>query len=77
MLREPVGLEFDPSMLHWSAGPKVFDGVWAAHWYAAVRGSSGFAAAEGDLPKISDPKHAAICEEALQYYHDLRSYAQD
>ena len=45
-----IDLPFDPSMLHWSAGPKPFDGAWALHWYGAVHRSTGFAGAEGPMP---------------------------
>ena len=29
-------------MLHWPAGPKKEDGVWAKHWYDNVHKSTGF-----------------------------------
>jgi len=41
-LCERVGLEFDEAMLEWPAGPRETDGVWAAHWYAAVEQTTGF-----------------------------------
>jgi hypothetical protein len=37
-----VGIEFMPEMLHWPAGRRETDGVWAKHWYAAVERSTGF-----------------------------------
>lgn len=37
-----VGLDFDPAMLQWSAGPRPEDGVWAKYWYHAVHRSTGF-----------------------------------
>jgi hypothetical protein len=43
-LCEHLGLEFDPCMLHWEAGPRPEDGIWAPHWYHAVHKSTGFAA---------------------------------
>lgn len=42
-LCERLGLSFDDSMLNWPAGAKVFDGVWAPHWYHNVHRSTGFA----------------------------------
>ena len=48
-----LGLAFMPSMLTWTAGPRPFDGVWAAHWYGAVHQSTRFAGAEGPLPDLS------------------------
>jgi hypothetical protein len=38
-----LGVPFDPAMLAWPSGPRASDGVWAAHWYARVRASTGFA----------------------------------
>jgi hypothetical protein len=37
-----LGIGFTDAMLHWPAGPRDSDGVWAPHWYAAVERSTGF-----------------------------------
>lgn len=37
-----AGLAYTERMLHWPAGPRDSDGVWAPHWYAAVWRSTGF-----------------------------------
>ncbi len=37
-----LGIDFTDRMLHWPAGPRDSDGVWAPHWYAAVEQSTGF-----------------------------------
>lgn len=37
-----LGLEFEPCMLHWEAGPLAEDGIWAPHWYHQVHKSTGF-----------------------------------
>ncbi len=37
-----LDLPYDSAMLSWPAGPHPADGVWADHWYAAVRASTGF-----------------------------------
>jgi hypothetical protein len=37
-----LGIAFTERMLHWPAGPRASDGVWAPHWYAAVWRSTGF-----------------------------------
>lgn len=39
---DKVGIAFETQMLHWPAGPKAYDGVWAPHWYANVHRSTGF-----------------------------------
>lgn len=38
-----VRVDFTPAMLHWPAGPRASDGVWAPYWYDAVLASTGFA----------------------------------
>jgi len=38
-----LGIPFTDAMLAWPAGPRDSDGVWAPHWYDAVRASTGFA----------------------------------
>jgi hypothetical protein len=37
-------IEFTDRMLHWPAGRRNSDGVWAPYWYAAVEASTGFEA---------------------------------
>lgn len=37
-----LGLDFTDRMLHWPAGPRDTDGVWAPYWYDAVLQSTGF-----------------------------------
>jgi hypothetical protein len=42
LLCAAIGIAFSERMLAWPAGPRPSDGVWARHWYASVRRSSGF-----------------------------------
>ena len=65
-----IGLDFDPAMLSWPAGPRRDDGIWAAHWYNAVHQSTGFAGAEGPLPELEGDA-AQLCAQALPYYQRL------
>ena len=37
-----IDVEFTDRMLHWPAGPRDSDGVWAPYWYGAVLASTGF-----------------------------------
>ena len=37
-----LGIAFTDRMLHWPAGPRESDGVWAPYWYDAVLRSTGF-----------------------------------
>ena len=41
-LCELVEIPFDSAMLHWPAGPKQEDGVWAKYWYDNVHQSTSF-----------------------------------
>ncbi|MEN8893287.1 HAD family hydrolase [Planktotalea arctica] len=68
-----IGLEWDPEMLSWPAGPKPFDGVWASHWYDAVHRSTGFADTEGELPVLSGELQV-INEKALPIYERLAAH---
>lgn len=65
-----IGLDFDPAMLSWEAGPRAEDGVWASHWYGAVHKSTGFAGAEGPLPAL-EGEAKDLAEAALPYYEEL------
>ncbi|QUJ76194.1 HAD family hydrolase [Sulfitobacter albidus] len=65
-----IGIPFDPAMLHWRAGPRPQDGVWARHWYNAVHKSTGFAAAEGPLPDVGEELRP-ILAAALPHYEGL------
>ena len=65
-----IDLAFDPAMLIWPAGPRSEDGVWATHWYGAVHHSTGFADAEGPLPKIVG-QSKGILDQAMPYYQTL------
>lgn len=69
-----IGLPWDDAMLSWPAGPKPFDGVWAAHWYGAVHRSTGFADPEGPLPDVI-PEHRAVLDAALPFYEAMRARA--
>jgi hypothetical protein len=42
-LCERLGLDWDPEMLTWSAGPAPEDGPWAKYWYERLERSTGFA----------------------------------
>ena len=70
-LCKAIGLNFDQNMLHWPAGGNNDDGVWAAYWYGAVHRSTGFAGAEGPLPKLTG-RHAEVADQAMRYYEAMR-----
>lgn len=72
LLCDAIGLPFESAMLHWSAGPKPFDGVWGPHWYDAVHRSTGFAGAEGPLPDVEDA-HRDLLDAALPVYEAMHA----
>ena len=69
-LCDAIDLAFDPAMLNWPAGGHRDDGVWAAHWYGAIHRSTGFAGAEGDLPKLVGAR-AELLEQAMPAYEAM------
>jgi hypothetical protein len=67
-----LGIPFTDRMLTWPAGPRDSDGVWAPHWYDAVRASTGFTPhrpREVDL----NPHDAAVAEACRPAYDRLRA----
>ena len=66
-----IGLEWDPAMLAWEAGPHPADGVWASHWYASVWKSTGFQAWKPRDIVIPDDKHHLV-EQCRELYARLR-----
>ena len=69
-----LGLGFDRGMLAWPAGARASDGVWAAHWYAAVVESTGFAAPEPEPAPLAG-RMRGIAEAARRDYERLRAHA--
>lgn len=70
-----LGIAFSPRMLHWPAGPRASDGVWAPHWYDAVWKSTGFepwrpreVCLEGEAARAADesrPAYEALLAHAM------------
>ena len=66
-----LAIPFSERMLHWPAGRRATDGVWASHWYQSVEASTGFSAPaalpQGDLPEEMKP-----AEEIYRRLHAFR-----
>lgn len=74
-LCDACGIPFDESMLHWPAGPKPEDGVWAPEWYERVHTTTGFAPyrpRRGELP----PRLRSLHARARPLYERLLRHAQ-
>ena len=65
-----LGIPFSERMLHWPAGPRASDGVWAPHWYAAVERSTGFEPYEPRMPKL-DGFQQGLAEKCRPHYDAL------
>ncbi len=73
-LCEALMITFDKSMLHWPAGPKPYDGVWAKYWYDNVHKSTRFEkqnTSERELPSYLEP----LYEQGKVYYEQLYPYS--
>ena len=67
-----LGIGFTDKMLHWRAGPRASDGVWARHWYAAVLASTGFEPWRPRRPDLS-PQQEAVAEACRPAYERLHA----
>lgn len=69
-----LDIDFTDQMLHWPAGPRDSDGVWAPHWYAAVERSTGFEPWRPRTVALSahDAAVAAACRPGYERLRDRR-----
>jgi hypothetical protein len=71
-LCQALGIPFHPAMLHWPAGTRATDGVWAPAWYRSVERSTGFAAPRPPAnPADLHPSLRKVAEAAAPYYAHL------
>jgi hypothetical protein len=68
-----LGIEFQPSMLTWPAGPRDSDGVWAPQWYASVEASTGFAGAS-TAPVVVPDRLQPLLDQARPYSDELATH---
>ena len=67
-----LGIGFSQRMLHWRAGPRASDGIWAPHWYAHVWASTGFEAPPARELAL-DGAAAAVAEACMPHYRQLHA----
>jgi hypothetical protein len=70
---ERLGIPFSERMLHWPAGPRTSDGVWAPHWYGAVERSTGFEPYGPRMPKLSGFQQG-LAEKCRPHYDALAKH---
>ena len=68
-----LGIEFSERMLHWPAGPRDSDGVWAPYWYDAVWKSTGFEAWHAREVRL-DAAAARVADACRPTYERLRKH---
>ncbi len=68
-----LNVDFKPQMLHWPAGPRASDGVWAPYWYDSVYRSTGFEAANEAAVEV--PAHfRGITAEVMPAFEELYAF---
>jgi Sulfotransferase domain len=73
-LCDALGIDFDPAMLSWQAGPRPYDGVWAPYWYDSVWRSTGFGPQTEKRAADLPPDLEALASECQPYYEELASH---
>lgn len=74
LLCAALGVEFDENMLHWPAGRRDTDGIWAKHWYDAVEKSTGFGPYAPKSEVVSRELQPLLeaCLDGYERLHTLR-----
>lgn len=67
-----LDIDFSERMLHWRAGKRDSDGVWAPWWYAAVEASTGFAAPAADVPVRLTAPQQAVADACMDAWQQMR-----
>ncbi|MGH8378986.1 MAG: HAD family hydrolase, partial [Gammaproteobacteria bacterium] len=68
-----LGVSFSKRMLHWPAGPRASDGVWARHWYQAVERSTGFEPYQPREARLT-AFQSRLAEQCRPFYERLAQY---
>ena len=66
-------IPYTDDMLHWPAGARPEDGIWAPHWYHALHQSTGFSAyvEKDEFPETLEP----LLAECKPWYNKLYEHA--
>ena len=73
-LCDRINLGFQKSMLSWSKGGHIKDGIWASHWYGSAHKSTGFSGPEDTLPNLKG-RNANLAEASMLFYSSLLKFA--
>ncbi|HEX2593425.1 MAG TPA: hypothetical protein VHL34_18125 [Rhizomicrobium sp.] len=70
-----LGIPFTDQMLHWPAGRRDSDGVWATAWYDSVEKSTGFVVQHHERrPRALSPELMHIADQAQPHYAALEKF---
>jgi hypothetical protein len=72
-LCDALQIPFTQNMLRWPKGPHPDDGIWGAHWYANVNGSTGFERYRARHAVVAT-RFEPMFEEARKLYDQLAEY---
>jgi hypothetical protein len=77
-LCDALAIPFDAAMLSWPPGPRPTDGIWAKHWYAGVRASTGFSErrspAECSEPAALPPGLEPLAARCQPFYDEMAAH---
>ncbi len=65
-----IGISFDKNMLHWKAGTRPEDGIWAKYWYDSIHQSKGFIKYKPKTTPFPE-KLKPLLNKCLPYYEKL------
>jgi hypothetical protein len=65
-----LGIPFEEKMLHWRAGARPEDGVWAKYWYSSIHESVGFIEYKAKTEPFPD-NLKPLLESCLPHYNQL------
>jgi len=68
-----IGITFDTAMLHWPAGCRTTDGIWAKYWYDTVERSTSFVRWPNTHTPLPAPL-AALEREAKLLYQTMHRH---
>ncbi|WP_165787090.1 hypothetical protein [Pseudohalioglobus lutimaris] len=61
---------YPDAMLHWPAGKRSSDGIWASHWYHNVEQSTGFGQNRTGAASL-EPAHRELAERMRPFYEEM------
>lgn len=69
-----LNIDYTDAMLHWPAGRRSTDGVWAPAWYNAVEQSTGFAPSRSESTRKLPDDLQRIADAARPHYESVAKF---